>query len=285
MPEQPVSSARLRRIGRTLQEIREEKGWSQQRSGLRLERSGSSLSLIENGLQPLRVRDLKHILNVYGVRDRALRAALFTLAEQDRQSGWWADFRDIASPSDRDYTSLEHDATNLDAIETRFIPGLFQSEDYARSIIRSDVSALLPERIDRLVAFRMARQQILHRESVPRLRVVLDEAALRRAWGGRAVMKAQLERLVVESERDHISLQVLPFSCAADARVSGTFWILDIGSPTILSAVLITHLTGRWILDDDTEISRYRQAFERVRLAALCETDSRALICRIASEP
>ncbi|MEW2355124.1 helix-turn-helix transcriptional regulator [Spirillospora sp. NPDC029432] len=283
MPEDPPSSARLRRIGRALRQVREDSGYTLQAAGRRLERSGSSLSLIENGLQSLRLRDLGFILDAYGV-DANLHKALMTLAEQEHRSGWWCAFKDIASRSDCDYASLERDASALDAIETGFIPGLLQIEDYALAIMRAHVPEIPPERADRFVAFRMARQRILDQPDPPKIRLVLDEAALRRARGGPAVMRAQLQRLVNESERERLSIQVLPFASTADPGVNESFWLLDIGDPSVLSTVLITYLTGRLMLDDSTSVERYRNAFRRIRMAALSETRSRDLIQRIMSD-
>jgi hypothetical protein len=253
-------------------------------AGHRVERSSGSLSLIENGLQPIRVRDLKHILDVYGVPEGAIRAGLLELARQSRQNGWWTDFKDLASPSDLDYASLEHDAALLKSIDTQFVPGLFQTEEYARAIMRSSLTESLLDKADRWVAYRMARQQILRKPSPPRLPVIIDEAALRRVRGGPQVMRAQLHRLLDESDQDHITLQVLPFSCTAESGVNGTFTMLEIGRPAIFGAVLIDHLTGRLTLEDEADLLRYHETFERTCAVALSEPDSRTLIQRMISE-
>ncbi|GAA2101674.1 helix-turn-helix domain-containing protein [Actinomadura alba] len=284
MPEEPPSSARLRRIGRTLRELREAKRMTLKAAGHRVERSSGSLSLIENGLQPLRLRDLKHILDVYGAPDGTLRVGLMELARQARQTGWWTDFKDVLSPSGLDYASLEYDATLLDAIETQFIPGLLQTEAYTRAVMESSLVERQIGKADQLVAFRMARQQILRRPDPPQLRTILDEATLRRVRGGREVMRAQLHQLLNESQRDHITLQVLPFSCMADPGINGASTMLEIGRPSILSAVLVDHLTGRLTLEDEADLVRYRETFERACAVALSETDSRTLIQRIISE-
>jgi transcriptional regulator with XRE-family HTH domain len=284
MPEEPPSSARLRRIGRTLRELREAKRMTLKAAGHRVERSSGSLSLIENGLQPIRVRDLKHILDVYGVPDGTLRAGLLELARQSRQNGWWTDFKDLASPSDLDYASLESDAALIHTVQTQFVPGLLQTKEYTRAIMLSSLTESLRDKADRLAAFRVARQQILCRPAPPRLRAIIDEAALRRIRGGPEVMRAQLHRLLDESDHDHVSVQVLPFACTADPGVNGTFTMLEIGRPSIFNAVLIDHLTGRLTLEDDKDLLRYRETFGRACAVALSETDSRTLIQRIISE-
>jgi hypothetical protein len=97
-------------------------------------------------------------------------------------------------------------------------------------------------------------------------------------------MRAQLHRLLDESDHDHVSVQVLPFACTADPGVNGTFTMLEIGRPSIFNAVLIDHLTGRLTLEDDKDLLRYRETFGRACAVALSETDSRTLIQRIISE-
>ncbi|MFC5746087.1 helix-turn-helix domain-containing protein [Actinomadura rugatobispora] len=283
MAESPPSTARLRKIGRTLRQIREEAGLTLNAAGRRIERSGSSLSLIEKGTQLLRLRDLKHILDVYDV-DPDTHHALMTLAAQQHQQGWWDDFKDTIPADALDYTSLENDATHLDAFEMGFIPGLLQTEDYARSIVRSDLEEAQTSKMDGFLAFRMRRQQILDRSAPPRLRLVIDEAALRRTRGGRTVMREQLFKLLDDSQRQHITVQVLPFSCREDPGVTATFWMLDVGRPPILSSVLITHLTGRLHLEGKADLERYSAAFDRLRTSALTEPDSQSLIKRLVSD-
>jgi transcriptional regulator with XRE-family HTH domain len=142
MSEEPASTARLRHVGRTLRRIREGEGKTQAAMRRRLDRSPASLSTIENGALPLRPRNLKYILYEYGVVDPE-RANLVLLAEQERRPGWWDDFKDIASHADRDHASLEYDAAALDAVETQFVPGLLQTEDYARAIMRASLTESL----------------------------------------------------------------------------------------------------------------------------------------------
>jgi transcriptional regulator with XRE-family HTH domain len=284
MAESPPSTARLRKIGRVLRQIREEAGLTLNAAGRRIERSGSSLSLIEKGTQLLRLRDLKHILDVYDV-DSDTHHALMTLAAQQHQHGWWEDFKDTISPAARDYASLEWSATHLDAFEMGFIPGLLQTEDYARSIVRSDLREAKSDKLERFLEFRMERQQILDRPAPPQLRLVIDEAALRRTRGSRAVMHEQLRKLLDSSQKPHITIQALPLSCVDDLEVSATFWMLDINRPPLLSTVLLTHLTGRLHLESESDLERYRSAFEQLRASALSEADSQALIERIVSGP
>ncbi|GAA2408446.1 helix-turn-helix transcriptional regulator [Actinomadura vinacea] len=277
------STARRRKIGRVLRQIREDAGLTLNAAGRSMERSGSSLSLIEKGIQQLRLRDLKHILDVYDVAPDT-RAALMTLAEQQQQLGWWEEFKDTISPAARDYASLESNATHLDAYEMGFIPGLLQTEDYARVVMHAGQVENNPAQAERFVVYRMARQQILDRTRTPRLHVVIDEAALRRKRGRRQVMQEQLVKLIEQSRRDDISLQVLPFDVESDPGDVTSFQILDIGRPAVLSTVLIDHLTGSWFMEEESIIAAYRASFRRLSAAALGELDSQKLVQRIVSD-
>jgi len=283
MAESPPSTARLRKIGRTLRRIREDAGLTLNAAGRRMERSGSSLSLIEKGAQGLRLRDLKHILDVYDV-DPDTRHALMTLAAQQHRSGWWDDFKDTVSPAARDYTSLENSADSIDWAEAGFIPGILQTEDYARAVIRAGLPEGQLSKAERLVAYRMAGQQLLSRPQAPRLRFVIDEAALRRIRGGRQVMRVQLNEMIERSRSDNITVRVVPFDCEVDPGYIGPFQILDVGRPPLLSVVLTDHLTGRSIIEDDSDITAYRAKFAKISAAALNENDSRTLIQQISSD-
>ncbi|WP_149257205.1 helix-turn-helix transcriptional regulator [Actinomadura sp. K4S16] len=282
MSESTLSTTRRRKIGRVLRRLREESGYTLKTAGGHLERSASSLSQIENGVQWLRLRDLGFILDRYAV-PAPLRAALMTLAEQDRRPGWWDAYKDLAAPEALDRVSLEHDASRIITTETTFIPGLLQTESYARAVIRGLTPQYASTTLERYVEFRLARQNILNREAPARLEVVLDEAALRRMRGGRDVMRSQLRRLLNQSELDNVLLHVLPLDVDAGPAYAGQFQLLDIGEP-ILNAVLTDHPTGQWIVEDEKEIAQYRDTFEQVRASALSEQASRDMIHQIMSD-
>ncbi|MEU5989418.1 DUF5753 domain-containing protein [Spirillospora sp. NPDC047418] len=234
-------------------------------------------------MQWLRLRDLGFILDQYNV-PTDLRAALMTLAEQDRQPGWWDAYKDLVSPEALDYASVEDSAARIMITETTYIPGLLQTEGYANALHQRQVPENPPEQIGRWVAFRLARQQRLHGPRPPRLDVILDEAALRRMRGGRHIMRSQLRRLLNEMEKEYLHLHVLPFDTDPGTAYGGHFELLEIGAPPFLGIVLIDHLTGRWILEGEREVSQYRDKFEEVRSSTLCETASHEVIERILSK-
>ncbi|WP_021598834.1 helix-turn-helix domain-containing protein [Actinomadura welshii] len=283
MSEATLSTTRRRKIGRVLRQLREEAGYTLKTAGKQLERSPSSLSQIENGVQWLRLRDLGFILDQYNV-PTDLRAALMTLSEQDRQPGWWDAYRDLVTPEALDRASLEHDASRIITTETTFIPGLLQTEAYARAVIQGIVPRHLPATVERYVEFRLTRHEILERAEPPMFEVMVDEAALRRMRGGRTVMRSQLRRLLNQSEIDYIVLQVMPLAVDAGPEYAGQFQLLDVGTPPILSVVHTEHLIGQWVLEGEAETTRYRHTFEQHRSSALSESASRDLINQIISE-
>ncbi|WUH96258.1 helix-turn-helix domain-containing protein [Spirillospora sp. NBC_00431] len=282
MSEATLSTTRRRKIGRVLRQLREESGYTLKTAGSHLERSASSLSQIEYGVQWLRLRDLGHILDRYNVPTH-LRAAMMTLAEQDRQPGWWDAYKDLVTPEALDRVSLEHDASRIITTETTFIPGLLQTESYARAVYSATVRTN-PKDADRYIAFRLARQRILHRSRPARLEVILDEATLRRKRGSSAIMRSQLRRLLNESEHEHIRLQVLPLAVDPGAAYVGQFQLIEVGSPAILEAILADHYTGQWILETGEEVAQYGKRFEELRSSTLDELSSRDMIHRIMSE-
>ncbi|WP_051711720.1 helix-turn-helix domain-containing protein [Spirillospora albida] len=282
MTEAPRSTVRLRKIGRELRRLREESGYTLVTAGRHLERSASSLSKIETGAQWLRLRDLTHILDVYEAPPD-LRAALTTLAEQDRQPGWWDAYRDLVSPEALDHASLEWSSTHKVNAETTFVPGLLQTEDYARALQQNRLPHSPLRKLDHFVDFRLARQQVLSREDPVHLDVLLDEAALRRIRGGRQVMRSQLRRLLLESEQNHVHLQVLPFAADPGNAYPGQFEIMDIGTPPILSVALTDHITRRTTHEDHDVISKCRSLYSEARTIALPEPDSRDLVHGILS--
>ncbi|GAA3939587.1 helix-turn-helix transcriptional regulator [Actinomadura viridis] len=284
MSKAPPSTARLRKIGRTLRRIRVDAGYTLKTAGRMIERSGSSLSLIEKGEQQLRLRDLKHILDVYEVEPVTHRA-LMTLAAQQQQHCGLEEFRETVSREALDIASLENSASMIALAEIGVIPGLMQTESYARSVIRAGLVGEEATKADGYLAFRLARQQrTLHRPDAPRLRIIVDEAALRRVRGGRRVMHDQLTHLLENSHRENVTLQVLPFECETDPTYVGPFQILEIGCPAILSAVLIDHLTGRWILEEDSDVTFYLSKFAHISKTALNDADSRTMLQRILSD-
>lgn len=285
MTEETKPPVRLRYIGTSLRGLRDEAFLTQRTASRRMERSAASLSLIEQGRQTLRVRDLKHILDVYGLAETApLRLQLLELCRQQNEKGWWSAFKDRISPTGREMASLEWHSAQLDAVTTDFIPGLFQTEDYAHAIMNTSMQEATRKNADHFVGFRLGRQQVLHKDDPPVIRQIIDEVALRRTRGGVRVMREQLLMLNSQSHRENVSVRVLPFSSPSSAIANSSASALSIGRPAFIRLVLVNYLGGRLMVENESACASFDQAFEHACDLVLSETKSRDLIHRIASE-
>jgi transcriptional regulator with XRE-family HTH domain len=274
---------RLRRLGAALRHYREAAGLTLEEGAALLQRSPSSLSRIEKGLHHIPVRDLEYILNKYGATDKAANARLYDWCRNGRRKGWWQTYAEDLSAETMDLIGLEADSVSIDFFELILIPGLLQTEAYARALIGQGPFADDPERVDRLVNVRMQRQEILGRPAPPHIHAIVDEAALHRQVGGPDVMRAQLRRLAEAARHAHVTLQVLPYAAGAYTGMTGAFTILDVGEPGDLRVVAVDSLTQISYREEDAEIRTYVDAFEHLRTAALPEPDSLALINRLVS--
>jgi transcriptional regulator with XRE-family HTH domain len=231
MPAVPSPTARGRRLRHELRRLREEAGLTHSEVARRLDWSASKLSRIETGQSRVQTGDVRDLLGAYGVTDEATAEALVQLAREARRRGWWTRYTDVLGSGT--YVGLEADASALHTYESMFVPGLLQTEDYARAIIRADLAKPDPETLERRLAARMARQEILSRPDPPQIWAVLDESVVGRPVGGPAVMRAQLQYLIEVSNRPNtpLTLQVLPLTVGAHPGMNGPFVILEFQSP------------------------------------------------------
>src|SRR6201995_1126907 len=210
-----IPTVRQRRLAQALRELRREAGLTQDAVGVRMGWHTSKLFRMENARSP-RVDwlDVKELMEMYGVRSPH-REALIQLARDTRLRGWWTPYRDVFTGS---YVALEDEASAMRLYCPELVPGLLQTEDYARAVIRAVQPGYDAESVERRVTARLARQkELLGRASAPDLVVVLNEAVLRRLVGDRHVMAAQLEALHEAARQRQVNLQVLPFSAGAHA--------------------------------------------------------------------
>jgi len=283
MAHENPPSVRFRRIGRTLRELREEANRSLRTAGRDLDRSPSNLSMIENGRQPIRPRDLGQILDYYGVRDGPLRQSLMYLAEQGRERDWTGAYQGRISPAGQDLASLERDSGRICSFQPARVPGLLQTEACARAVITSGPANPSLD-VAGLVAFRLGRQRILGQPDPPRFEAVIGEAALRQQVGGPEAMREQLSQLAHQSRHDHISLRVLPFSAGGPIWHSGSFDTLELRQPGELTVVVLENLTHMSFREKDDEVAEFQRFFAHVWEIALDEARSLDLIEEIASE-
>src|SRR6201996_6645848 len=254
-------------LGSQLRRLRESRGISAEQAAESIRGSHSKISRMEHGRVGFKERDIGDLLTLYGVGPGDEREALLSLARGANTPGWWQAYADILPHWVEPYFGLEAAASFIREYELQFVPGLLQVEDYARAVIRLGTLTSEDE-VDRRAKARMARQEILHRDSPPKVWAVLDEGALRRVIGGPRVMRAQLRHLIDMCDHPAVTLQILPFSAGAHRALGGPFTILRYTEPDLRDVVYIEQLTSALYLDKPTEVDAYLEVIEEVCLQA-----------------
>lgn len=280
-PEQNPT-LRGRRLAVELMRRREASGLSREEAARRLEWSTSTIFRIETGRSRPQPGNVRVLLDLYGVTGSE-RDGLIQLAREARQPGWWHSFRDVLPNPYEVYIGLEGGAASIRNFEPVVVPGLLQTEDYARATFKGGPRELERDEIERRVEVRLARQQILTRDDRPRLWAVIDEAVIHRLVGDPAVMRAQLGHLIETAEQGKTTVQVVPFRAGAHAGTTGPFVILDFPEPTDPAVVYVETLAGDIYLEERADVSRYTIAFDRLLAAALHPDDSVRLIQQVAA--
>ena len=286
MPQPQVTTVRMRRLGSELRRLRESGGYTIDQVANHLECSPSRVSRIETGKsQPPKQREVRDLLELYGVIDDRVRQALLQLVKEAAQPGWYNEYQDAFPPRFGSYIGLETEATNLRAFDNQLVHGLLQTVDYARAVLTSTLPAEAPGTIDRLLELRVARQQILGREKPPfNLWAIMDENVLRRPIGGAKVMRAQIERLREAGEMPNITLQVLPFNKGGHPGLDGPFFLLGFPDPTDPDVVYVESQAGNAYLEQPHQISQMTMRFNLLVAAALDPSETASFLQEIAEE-
>jgi transcriptional regulator with XRE-family HTH domain len=258
-----------RRLGAELRTLRDQAGLTIEDVAKELECSISKVSRLETGQGIPKSRDVRDLLDRYGVTDQAHRDRLMRWVRDGQRQGWWHDFSDVLAPDPEDpllpdnlgrYVALEQDASEVRSFETTVVPGLLQTEDYAHALLCT-LSTRGPT--DRLVELRMRRQDRLYaREDPLTVHMVLDEAVLHRPMGGKQVMRGQLKRLIADAQRSNITIQVLPFSIGAHRSVDGSFVVLAFPDSDDNDLVYVEGHLGDLYLEKEHDVEVYEQMFD-----------------------
>lgn len=265
-PETPGTGSTVRRIllGSQLRRLREAKAVSRQDAGYVIRASESKISRLELGRVSFKERDVEDLLTLYGVTDPRERHALLQLARDANTPGWWHRYTDVLPNWFQTYVGLEESAALIRTYELQFVPGLLQSEGYARAIIQQGNAGAPESEIEQRVSLRLQRQERLTAPDAPRLWAVLDESALKRPIGGPEVMRGQLEHLIEVSKLPNVTIQVMPFKFGAHAAEGGAFTILRFPEQDLPDVVYVESLTGAMYLDKRDDVDTYLQAMERL---------------------
>ncbi|MDG4764002.1 helix-turn-helix transcriptional regulator [Solwaraspora sp. WMMD406] len=280
MPRFAPATPRSRRLGRDLRKLREAKGLTGEEVAKSVRCSSSRISRIESGEIKPRAGDVMELLVAYGVPlDAEPGSSLLAQARDLREDGWWQ----RVGGKYATYIAYETEAVELKNYEPTLVPGLLQTERYARAvnIIGREVD---PDTVNQRVATRMTRQEVLHRQPTPlRLHAVLSEAALRTEVGGPDVLRDQLAHLVTLSELPNVTIQVLRFEAGAHLADSSGFALLSFERDDPPLGYIET-LAGELFLESTRDLARISAAYDNLRMLAMSPAESVKLIKELSED-
>lgn len=267
-------------LSRQLLALREKAGLSRDQAGQLLRVTAATVRRMEMAEVALKVPYLQILLPAYDVPGDEIDIFL-RLADEANKPGWWQRFHDVLPDWFSGYVSLEEAAETIRCYEPHFVPGLLQTEDYARSILtRGALGQQMsdPTRVDRQVALRLERQALLTGTDAPVFWAVLDETVLRRLVGSPDVMRAQVDRLLEASELPNVTLQIAEFASGHHPGTYSPFVLFRFGIPEVRDMVYIEYLTGALYLDEDSEVSEHMEAMDRMVAHAESASRTRQLL-------
>ncbi|MBV9141679.1 MAG: helix-turn-helix domain-containing protein [Pseudonocardiales bacterium] len=270
-------------LGARLRRLREAADISRAEAGFAIRSSESKISRLELGRVSFKPRDVADLLTMYGVSDPGKREAFLDMVTRSNEPGWWHRFSDLVADWFQDYLGLEESACRIQAWEQQFIPGLMQTEDYARAITGHGWSPIPSEDVQRHIAVRTHRQELLSRPNPPKFWAVIDESVLHRPIGGREVLRAQVDHLLRITKQPHITLQVLPYQFSGYAA-EGSFNMLRFAEPDLPDVVYIEHLSGALYLDKRADTELYGRVFDRLTVDAQTPDQTRQWLMKMRAE-
>jgi uncharacterized protein DUF5753/helix-turn-helix protein len=271
-------------LGAHLRRLRDAAGVTREDAGWEIRSSESKISRMELGRVSFKERDVADLLTLYGIDDEEERNRLLALARDANTPGWWHRFGDVLPSWFQSYLGLEAAASLIRTFELQFVHGLFQTEGYSRAVTVLGHRAAGDAEIERRVSLRMARQNLLTSQHPPRVWSVMDEAALRRPVGGRAVMQAQLTHLRDVAQLPFVTLQVVPFQRGGHAGAGGSFSVLRFAERDLPDVVYIEQLTSALYLDRRAEVDHYLETMNRLSAEAMTPPQTLRFLGKLAAE-
>jgi transcriptional regulator with XRE-family HTH domain len=271
-------------VQRLARQLREAAGKTGEDAAVALGWSDSKISRIETGRIAVTWGDVSDLLDLYGVTDPATRDPLISLAREARQQGWWHPYSNLLGRPYATYIGLETAAESLRVFEPLTVPGLLQTEPYARAIIRTSTRELGQDEIERRVEVRLRRQDVIFKGEDPlRLNVVLDEAALRREVGGPAIMAGQVQRLIEAAAHPRVRVQVLTFAQGSHVGMAGSFGIFSFPRDPGGDISFADTMAGSLFIERHAEVAAARDAFDELSAQALSREDTLALLTEVSA--
>jgi transcriptional regulator with XRE-family HTH domain len=278
-----VPSIKRRRLGVALRRVREQSGQTTEDAAKRLNWSKSKVSRIETAAVTVIPDDVRALLGLYDVLTDEVEQ-LVTLAQEDRQPGWWRQYSEVLPPEFEGYLSLESEASRILTYQPDVIPGLLQTPDYARRVLAQHPLTVMPYEIERSAQLRQARQARLTSDDPVVLDAVINEGALRRMVGDPAVLRVQLAHLITMVDLQNVVIRVLPFTVGEHPGMHGPFAVLEFPDPDDPHVVHLDVLATSYYLIGLRDVGAYQLAHERLRALALGPDESRDRIASLAEE-
>ncbi|MGY1496608.1 helix-turn-helix domain-containing protein [Streptomyces sp. QTS52] len=273
-------------LGRQLEELRTRAGLTFEDAGAAIGVSHSTIRRMEAAkVARLRLPDVEKLLQTYGVTDQQEIDTFLKSVREANKRGWWHNYRDVLPDWFAAYLSLEQAALQIRAYEAQFVPGLFQTADYARALLGAGNPHASSEATDRRVALRLRRQELLTRAAPPRVWIVMDETVLRWPVGGPEVMRAQIDHLIAMNALPHVTLQIMPFGNGPHpAMRAGAFHLFRFRAPELPDIVYLSGLVGAVYLDKGDDVVVYREALDRLGAQSAPARKTEALLGAIRKE-
>ncbi|HEY3683312.1 MAG TPA: helix-turn-helix transcriptional regulator [Streptosporangiaceae bacterium] len=271
-------------LGAQLRRLREARGASPEEAGEAIRGTRSKISRLELGRSSFKQRDVADLLAFYQVTDEREREALLALARQANAPGWWHQYADLMPAWLETYIGLEEAASVIRTYEMQFVHGLLQTSDYARAVVRLRHEETPESEVNRRVDLRLHRQRLLTMAEGPQVWSVVDESALRRPYGGRDVMRAQLKHLIEIAAHPSVTLQVMPFSAGGHAAAGGPFTILRFPQPDLPDVIYLEQLTSALYLDKPTDVDDYTDTMNQLCVDAAQPDKTEAMLKKILDE-
>jgi transcriptional regulator with XRE-family HTH domain len=271
-------------LGKRLADLRERAGLGYEQAARTLDVTHATVRRMEKAEVGLKLPYVEKLLAVYGVTDPDEVEGFLTLVREANRPGWWHRYRDVLPEWFSAFVSLEGEAQVIRAYEPHYVPGLLQTEDYARAVLRAGSPHAPADAVDRALALRLERQALLTREAPPLLWVVIDETVLRRPIGGPDVMRAQVDRLVEACSMPHVRLQVMPFAAGPHPAMYGPFHIFRFEIQELPDMVCAESLVGAVYFDERDDVSTFLEALDRMCAQAAPAHSTEAFLGRVRKE-
>lgn len=267
-PVRPPGPTALRMVlGTQLRRLREARGITAGAAGQAIRASHAKISRMELGRVGFRERDVTDLLIFYGITDEQERGAFLTLVRRANVPGWWHQYSDIVPSWFEIYLGLEQASSVIRTYQPQLVPGLLQTPEVARAVIQLGHPRRSADDVERRLALRMTRQEILTQPEAPQLWAVMEEASLWRL-NGRSVMREQIEHLIKMAELPNVTLQVIPIYSGPHAALGGPFSLLRFSEPDLPDIVYLEQLSSSLYLDKIEDIQHYREIMDRLAMQA-----------------